>query len=86
LHGHQEAVVFHGYFDCYCYLPLYVFCGRHLLAAKLRPSNIDGFSESLDPDKLERLGRYKVRLDRNLERTLAMLLRLKDLRQGAIAG
>jgi hypothetical protein len=28
--------------DCYCYLPLYVFCGRHLLAAKLRPSNIDG--------------------------------------------
>ena len=33
----------HGiYYDCYCYLPLYVFCGRHLLAAKLRPSNIDG--------------------------------------------
>jgi Transposase DDE domain group 1 len=41
LHGHQEGRFFHGYYDCYCYLPLYVFCGRHLLAAKLRPSNID---------------------------------------------
>ena len=44
------------------------------------------FGESLDPDKLERLGRYEVHLDRKLERTLAMLLRLKDLRQGPIAG
>ena len=42
LHGHQEGRFFHGYYDCYCYLPLSVFCGRHLLAAKLRPSNIDG--------------------------------------------
>jgi hypothetical protein len=41
LHGEQEGRFFHGYYDCYCYLPLYVFCGRHLLAAKLRPSNID---------------------------------------------
>ncbi|MBV8264211.1 MAG: IS1380 family transposase [Candidatus Eremiobacteraeota bacterium] len=41
LHGHQEGRFFHGYYDCYCYLPLYVFCGRHLLAAKLRPANID---------------------------------------------
>src|SRR3974390_1923912 len=38
LHGHQEGRFFHGYYDCYCYLPLYVFCGRHLLAAKLRPA------------------------------------------------
>ena len=44
------------------------------------------FGESLDPDKLERLGRYEVHLDRKLERMLAKLLRLKDLRQGAIAG
>jgi Transposase DDE domain group 1 len=42
LYGDQEGRFFHGYYDCYCYLPLYVFCGRHLLAAKLRPSNIDG--------------------------------------------
>ena len=41
LHGMQEGRFYHGYYRCYCYLPLYVFCGRHLLAAKLRPSNID---------------------------------------------
>jgi DDE family transposase len=41
VHGHQEGGFFHGYYDTYCYLPLYIFCGRHLLAAKLRPSNID---------------------------------------------
>jgi len=41
LHGQQEGRFFHGYYDCYCYLPLYVFCGRHLLAAKLRRANID---------------------------------------------
>jgi hypothetical protein len=44
------------------------------------------FGEALDPDKLDRLGRYEVHLDRKLERTLTMLLRLKDLRQGTIAG
>src|SRR2546423_2580486 len=41
LHGHQEERFFHGYYDHYCYLPLYVFCGRHLLATELRPANID---------------------------------------------
>jgi len=41
IHGDQEGRFFHGYYDCYCYMPLYVFCGRHLLAAKLRRSNID---------------------------------------------
>jgi hypothetical protein len=44
------------------------------------------FGESLDPDKLERLGRYEIHLDRKLERMLAMLLRLKDLRRGMVAG
>ena len=48
LHGHQEDRFFHGYYDCYCYLPLYVFCGRHLLAAKLRRSNIDGAAGSVE--------------------------------------
>jgi hypothetical protein len=48
LHGAQEGRFFHGYYDCYCYLPLYVFCGRHLLAAKLRRSNIDGSAGSVD--------------------------------------
>ena len=41
IHGRQEGRFFHGYYDCYCYLPLYIFCGDHLLAAKLRRSNID---------------------------------------------
>jgi len=41
LHGHQEERFFHGYYDCYCYLPLFVFWDRHLLAAKLRAANID---------------------------------------------
>jgi hypothetical protein len=41
VHGEQEGRFFHGYYDCYCYLPLYVFCGRHLLAAKLRPASMD---------------------------------------------
>ena len=47
VHGHQEGRFFHGYYDCYCYLPLYVFCGRHLLAAKLRRSNIDASAGAL---------------------------------------
>jgi hypothetical protein len=47
LHGHQEGRFFHGYYDNYCYLPLYIFCGRHLLAAKLRPANIDGSAGSI---------------------------------------
>ena len=42
LHGTQEGRFFHGYYDCYCYLPLYVFCGHDLVAAKLREANIDG--------------------------------------------
>ncbi|MCX7960427.1 MAG: IS1380 family transposase, partial [Burkholderiales bacterium] len=41
LYGRQEGRFFHGYYDSYCYLPLYVFCGERLLVAYLRPSNID---------------------------------------------
>lgn len=41
LHGQQEQRFFHGYYDSYCYLPLYVFCGQQLLCAYLRPSRID---------------------------------------------
>ena len=41
VHGNQEGRFFHGYYDCYCYLPLYVFCGRHLLVAKLRRASLD---------------------------------------------
>jgi len=48
LHGHQEGRFFHAYYDCYCYLPLYIFCGRHLLAAKLRCSDIDASAGSVE--------------------------------------
>ena len=51
LHGEQEGRFFHGYYGHYCYLPLYIFCGGHLLCARLRPSNIDasvGAAEELD--------------------------------------
>lgn len=41
LHGHQLGRFFHGYYDAYCYLPLYIFCGDHPLLALLRPANVD---------------------------------------------
>ena len=41
LYGEQEGRFYHGYYDHYCYLPLYVFAGEHVLCARLRPSNID---------------------------------------------
>jgi hypothetical protein len=48
LHGHQEGRFFHGYYDHDCYLPLYMFCGRHLLLARQRRSNIDAAAGSVD--------------------------------------
>ena len=48
VHGEQEGRFFHGYYDCYCYLPLYVFCGRHLLAAKLRPASLDAAAGAVE--------------------------------------
>jgi len=48
IHGDQEGRFFHGYYGGYCYLPLYIFCGRHLLAAKLRRSNIDAAAGSAE--------------------------------------
>src|SRR5690606_38817699 len=60
LHGRQEGRFFHGYYDCYCYLPLYVFCGRHLLAAKLRRSNIDASAGAV-----EEVGRIVAQIRRH---------------------
>lgn len=48
VHGNQENRFFHGYYREYCYLPLYIFCGEHLLCARLRPSNIDSASGALE--------------------------------------
>ena len=47
LHGKQEGRFFHGYYDSYCYLPLYIFCGGHVLCARLRQSNTDASAGSL---------------------------------------
>ncbi len=47
LHGRQEARFFHGYYNHYCYLPLYIFSGDHVLCARLRPSNLDASAGSL---------------------------------------
>ena len=49
LHGNQQGRYFHGYYDCYCYLPLYIFCGDKILCAKLKTSNLDPGNEAL-PD------------------------------------
>ena len=60
LHGRQEGRFFHGYYGCYCYLPLYIFCGEHLLCARLRPANQDGAAGSVA--ELERIvGQLRAR-------------------------
>src|SRR5574341_295778 len=53
VHGNQEGRFFHGYYGNYCYLPLYIFCGDHLLCAKLRPANIDACAGSVE--QIERI-------------------------------
>jgi hypothetical protein len=53
LHGHQEGRFFHGYYDSYCYLPLYVFCGEHLLCARLRTADQDASAGS--KEEIERI-------------------------------
>jgi len=55
LHGEQEARFFHGYYGYYCYLPLYIFCGDHVLCARLRPSNQDASAGSVE--EVERIVR-----------------------------
>jgi hypothetical protein len=60
IHGMQEGRFFHGYYDHYCYLPLYIFCGSELLCAKLRSANIDGAAGSLEEvQRIVRLIRAK---------------------------
>jgi Transposase DDE domain group 1 len=48
LYGHQEGRFYHGYYRDYCYLPLYVFCGEHLLCSRLRMSNIDACADAVE--------------------------------------
>jgi hypothetical protein len=53
LHGNQEGRFFHGYYRSYCYLPLYIFCGEHLLCARLREADQDGAAGTRE--ELERI-------------------------------
>jgi hypothetical protein len=55
VHGHQEQRFFHGFYNHYCYLPLYIICGEHLLGVRLRPANIDASAGSLE--EIERIVR-----------------------------
>ena len=60
LHGKQEGRFFHGYYDCYCYLPLYVFCGDQLLWSQLRKADIDASDGALQVlQRLVKLIRHK---------------------------
>jgi hypothetical protein len=68
LHGHQEGRFFHGYYDNYCYLPLYVFCGRDLLLARLRRSNIDASAGAV-----EAIAQIVARIRRKWPRVRIML-------------
>lgn len=68
VHGEQEGRFFHGYYDCYCYLPLYVFCGEHLLLAKLRPANVDAAAGAT-----EEVARLVARIRERWPRTRILL-------------
>ncbi len=81
LHGHQEGRFFHGYYDCYCYLPLYVFCGRHLLAAKLRPANIDACAGAV-----EEVGRIVAQIRAAWPRTRIILRADSGFARDALMG
>jgi hypothetical protein len=68
LHGEQEGRFYHGYYDCYCYLPLYVFCGRDLLVAKLRRANMDAAAGAV-----EEVARVVARIRARWPRTRILL-------------
>jgi hypothetical protein len=68
LHGEQEGRFFHGYYNCYCYLPLYVFCGRDLLVAKLRRADLDAAAGAV-----EEVARLVARIRTRWPRTRILL-------------
>jgi Transposase DDE domain group 1 len=60
IHGEQEGRHFNAFYDCYCYLPLYIFCGRHLLAAKLRSADKDA-ADGARPEIARIVGQIRER-------------------------
>jgi len=86
LHGHPEGRFFHGYYDGYCYLPLYIFSGEHLLCARLRKAEQDAAAGSRE--EVERLvGQIRAAWlglkGTELERAQATTIRLRLLKIGA---
>jgi Transposase DDE domain group 1 len=79
LHGEQEGRFFHGYYDCYCYLPLYVFCGRHLLVAKLRRADTDAAA-----GVVEEVERLVARIRARWPKTLIVLRADADFARDAL--
>ena len=67
-HGEQEGRFFHGHYNCYCYLPLYVFCGRHLLVARLRRADADAAAGAV-----EEVARLVARIRARWPRTRILL-------------
>ena len=61
IHGEQEGRFFHGYYDCYCYLPLYIFCGRFLLAAKDSTRN-NRIARAVTTSRTDRADRLQLTL------------------------
>jgi hypothetical protein len=72
VHGEQEGRFFHGYYDCYCYLPPYVFCGRDLLAAKLQRADRDAADGAA-----EEVARIVARIRTRWPRTRMILRQLR---------
>jgi len=68
VHGNQEGRFFHGYYDCYCYLPLYIFCGRHLLASRLQPASVGAAANAV-----EEVARIVAHIRRRWPRTRILL-------------
>jgi hypothetical protein len=85
LHGNQEGRFFHGYYDCCCYLPLYIFCGRHLLAAKLRRANIDAASGAVE-EVMGRGSRMAARTHSAARRFRLLSRRADDVVRGQPSG
>jgi hypothetical protein len=82
LHRHQEGRFFHGYYDASCCLPLDVFCGRHLLAARLRRSNIDASAGAVEEVAriLRQIRIKECQLDLFAGRASAAIMRANQLR------
>jgi hypothetical protein len=82
LHGNQEGRFFHGYYGHYCYLPLYIFSGEHLLGARLRTSNIDGAAGSVE--ELERIFKeFSYQTHESWSRARRVVAKAEHLEKGA---